>query len=81
MYLTILKKKTTGEEREVNGTFSQEMLSFKTDYDKSVKVQVIVFSNISIYPLDITNVLFFSQTTVYQKLVLQRVFLSPDYLL
>jgi len=46
-----------------------------------VKVQVMVFSNISIYPLDITTVLFFSQTTVYQLLVLQRVFLSPDYLL
>ena len=41
----------------------------------------MVFSNISIYPLDITTVLFFSQTTVYQLLVLQRVFLSPDYLL
>jgi len=33
-YLTILKRKTTGEEREVNGTFSQEMLSFKTNYEK-----------------------------------------------
>jgi hypothetical protein len=41
-------------------------------------VQVMAFSNISIYALDITTVLF-PQTTVYQKLVLQGVFLLPDY--
>lgn len=59
---------------------SQEMCSSKTDYEeKSVKVRVRGFRNISIYPLDITIVLFFSQTTVYQKLVFQGVFLSPGY--
>lgn len=58
---------------------SQEMYSFKTDYEKNVEVQVMAFSNISNYPLDITSVLFFPQTTVCQKLVLQEVFLSPDY--
>jgi hypothetical protein len=58
---------------------SQEMCSFKTDYKKkSMKVQLMAFSNISIYSLHITTVLFLSQATE-QKLVLQGVFLSPDY--
>jgi hypothetical protein len=59
---------------------SQEMCFSKLiKKKKSVKMQVMGFSNVSIYPLNITTVLFFSQTTVYQKRVLQGVFLSPDY--
>jgi hypothetical protein len=82
MYLKILK----GKQLVKNGKLmalskSHEMRSFKTDYKKkkSMEVQVMFFSNISNYPLHITSVLFFPQTRVFQKLILQEVFLSPDY--